>query len=168
MNGLEWTTFYGHMVVLGMSRYVDWRNVGINDIHAGIAKVHEAGGIAGIAHPYRVGSPLCTGCFWQFQVDNWHDIDYIEIWSEFFPPVKECNQRALTLWTRLLNEGYHITGTYGLDWHAPYPENEMAAATYLQFDKSLDISFEEQVKQAIKKWKSKCIHGTSFTSIHKK
>lgn len=33
----------------------------------------------------------------------------------------------------------------------PYPENEMAAATYLQFDKSLDISFEEQVKQAIKK-----------------
>lgn len=150
VRGLEWTTFYGHMVVLGMSHYVDWRNMGMYTIHEGLAKIHEAGGIAGIAHPYRVGSPLCTGCFWQYDIKDWHDIDYLEVWSQLFPPEKESNQRALALWTDLLNKGYRITGTYGLDWHAPYPEDAITAVTYLQVDRDKDSCYEEQVKVAIK------------------
>jgi hypothetical protein len=32
IRGIEWTTFYGHMVVLGAKKYVDWRTAGPADI----------------------------------------------------------------------------------------------------------------------------------------
>ncbi|MDQ0897976.1 CehA/McbA family metallohydrolase [Paenibacillus sp. V4I7] len=80
ISGMEWTTFYGHMVTLGLTHFADWRPVGPDDIHKGIADVHRSGGIVGMAHPYRIGSPICTGCFWEFNIEDWNDMDYIEVW----------------------------------------------------------------------------------------
>src|SRR5690606_35531570 len=102
--GMEWTTFYGHMVTLGVKEYVDWRTVGPRDIHAGIAKVHAQGAIVGMAHPFRLGSPICTGCHWEFEIADYRDIDYIEVWSGTFPSVKPNNARAFRFWTEKLNE----------------------------------------------------------------
>jgi len=64
LRGIEWTTFYGHMVVLGAKKYIDWRSVGQADIHSSISHIHKADGIVGVAHPYALGSPMCTGCHW--------------------------------------------------------------------------------------------------------
>lgn len=135
-NGLEWTTFYGHMLVLGLAAgdYADWRMLGPNDLRKGLQKVKALGALAGIAHPFRVGSPMCTGCYWEYTVDRWEDIDFIEVWSGTFPSVKTANHRAFALWTELLNKGYRLTATSGRDWHVSEPgaaEKEPVAVTYI-------------------------------------
>ncbi|WP_322904081.1 CehA/McbA family metallohydrolase [Paenibacillus campi] len=129
--GMEWTTFYGHMVTLGLQQYVDWRQVGQGDIEQGIRHVHEAGGIAGIAHPFRIGSPICTGCYWEYPIHNWSQVDYIEVWSTLMPFMKQDSQRAFALWTALLNEGHRLAATSGRDWHRTLPDDAPAAITYI-------------------------------------
>lgn len=129
--GLEWTTFFGHMLTLGLSEYVDWRNLSPFHIHRGIDGVHRQGGLVGLAHPFRVGSPMCTGCFWEFEVSDWNEIDYVEVWSGLFPSIRRNNARAFGLWTDLLNQGFRIAATSGRDWHVSDPVSEPISATYL-------------------------------------
>ena len=61
IKGIEWTTYYGHMLVLGAKEYVDWRDAVPDNIDEKIRAVKAAGGVVGIAHPYQLGSPVCTG-----------------------------------------------------------------------------------------------------------
>lgn len=146
--GMEWTTFYGHMVTLGIQQYVDWRTIGQGDIGKGISQVHEVGGIAGIVHPFRIGSPICTGCYWEYPVYDWSQIDYIEVWSTLMPFVKQDSQRAFALWTSLLNEGHHLAATSGRDWHRTLPEDAPAAITYI----GLEPSYLSQDWNEINDW----------------
>lgn len=128
--GMEWTTFYGHMLTLG-APYCEWRDLGPDDIHKGIARVHEQGGIVGIAHPYSFGSPICTGCHWDYTVSDWNQIDYMEVWHETMPSMKNHNAPAFRQWTELLNQGYRISATAGRDWHRSDPADPLAAYTYI-------------------------------------
>lgn len=154
VSGLEWTTFYGHMVTLGSEEYVDWRNLSPIDIEKGIKQIHDNGGVAGIAHPYVIGSPICTGCYWEYEVKDWTKIDYIEVWSEPFPAIERKNQRAFKLWTEKLNEGYQISATSGRDWHDSRDGDDLITATYLLMDKTDDeVMTDAHVVQAIKKGK---------------
>ncbi|MFC5451541.1 CehA/McbA family metallohydrolase [Paenibacillus aestuarii] len=132
MNGLEWTTFYGHMLVLGFAagNYADWRDFGPQDLAKGLREVRAIGALAGLAHPYRVGSPMCTGCYWEYEIADWRDIQFIEVWSGTFPSVSSSNQRAFALWTDVLNQGYRMAATCGRDWHASGSEQEPIAVTY--------------------------------------
>jgi hypothetical protein len=132
--GLEWTTFFGHMLTLGITEYVDWRNLSPFHIHRGIEAVHKQGGLVGLAHPFRVGSPICTGCFWEFEVSDWEQVDYIEVWSGLFPSIRKNNARAFDLWTKLLNQGHRIAATSGRDWHAVDPVTEPISVTYLEVE----------------------------------
>lgn len=135
--GIEWTTYFGHMLVLGANSFVDWRDATPQNIDEKIKEVKAAGGIVGMAHPYQLGSPMCTGGRWQFNVRNYRNIDYIEIWHDAFSPENYENDRALNLWTSLLDEGYHIAATYGRDWHRPSDPNKHYGCTYLHFDNGL-------------------------------
>ncbi|MBA2941479.1 CehA/McbA family metallohydrolase [Paenibacillus sp. CGMCC 1.16610] len=138
--GLEWTTFFGHMLTLGLSEYVDWRNLSPFHIHRGIDGVHRQGGLVGLAHPFRVGSPMCTGCYWEFEVSDWNEIDYMEVWSGLFPSIRRNNARAFAMWTDLLNQGYQIAATSGRDWHVSDPVSEPISATFLRLSDSLVAS----------------------------
>lgn len=130
LPGMEWTTFYGHMLTLG-APYCEWRDLGLYDIHKGIARVHEQGGIVGIAHPYSFGSPICTGCHWDYTVSDWNQIDYMEVWHETMPGMKNHNVPAFRQWTELLNQGYRISATAGRDWHRSGPADQPGAYTYI-------------------------------------
>ncbi len=141
--GMEWTTFYGHMVTIGLQQYVDWRQVGQGDIEKGIHLVHEAGGIAGIAHPFRIGSPICTGCYWEYPIHDWSQVDYIEVWSTLMPFMKQDSQRAFALWTELLNEGHRLAATSGRDWHRTLPDDAPAAITYIGLNPIGEQKLEE-------------------------
>ena len=152
--GFEWTTFYGHMVAMGVESYVDWRGKGPGDIHRGIDEIHRAGGLAGIAHPYRMGSPMCTGCYWEFELEDWSSADYLEVWSENFPALNPVNKRAFERWTRLLDQGHRITAVSGRDWHGSGNEREHIAVTYLGIN-NLECmrsfsSYRESVLAALK------------------
>ncbi|MFD1773579.1 CehA/McbA family metallohydrolase [Paenibacillus rhizophilus] len=132
--GMEWTTFYGHMVTIGLQDFVDWRKTGQSEIHEGISMVHGRGGLAGMAHPFRIGSPVCTGCYWEYEIKDWNDLDYIEVWSGTFASVKPENRRAFALWTDRLNAGIRIAATSGRDWHEQANTDEPLSVTYLGLD----------------------------------
>ncbi|WP_240422235.1 CehA/McbA family metallohydrolase, partial [Paenibacillus periandrae] len=97
------------------------RMLGPNDLAQGLREVKALGAIAGLAHPFRVGSPMCTGCYWEYTIDDWNAIDFIEVWSGTLPSVHSSNQRAFALWTEVLNQGYRVTATCGRDWHVSVP-----------------------------------------------
>lgn len=142
--GIEWTTFFGHMLVLNASEYVDWRFATPDNIDEYIEKIKKLGGVVGLAHPNCVGNPMCTGCHWDFKVKNWHNVDYIEVWSKPTPMEKYDNLQSHTMWTNLLNEGYKLAATAGRDWHgrdkADFLETTVLSATYLGFDKGEEIT----------------------------
>ena len=134
IRGIEWTTYFGHMLVLGAKTFVDWRDAVPDNIDEKIKQVKAAGGIVGVAHPFQMGSPMCTGGRWEFKVRNWHNVDYMEIWHEDFSPENAENDRAMALWTDLLDRGYHIAATYGKDWHRPQSPDKHYGCTYLHFE----------------------------------
>jgi len=147
--GMEWTTFYGHMLAMGITQYVDWRNRGKSDIHRGMKDIHAVGGLTGIAHPYRIGSPMATGCHWEFEVKDWNDVDYIEVWSETFPSINPVNKRAYELWTSLLNRGYRLTGVSGRDWHEIDNSDTPIAVTYLGINENRKLEYGEAILNAL-------------------
>ena len=131
LKGIEWTTFFGHMLVTDCKEFVDWRDAVPDNIDEKIAEVKKRGGMVGIAHPYELVSPMCTCCFWDYHVKKWENVDYIEVWSKPFPPSKSANERAFSLWTGLLDKGYHLAATYGKDWHKKSDETEPYGCTYI-------------------------------------
>lgn len=131
IRGIEWTTFFGHMQVLYPEAFVDWRKAKPETIDRFTEQIHAADGIVGIVHPFEMGSPMCTGCYFDFKVQNWDAIDYIEVWSKKFPTQRYETPYALAMWTDLLNRGHRIAITAGRDWHREGASREHAAATYI-------------------------------------
>lgn len=133
IRGIEWTTYFGHMLVLGASDFVDWRDAVPDNIDEKIRQVKQTGALVGVAHPFQVGSPLCTGGRWQFNVRDWSQVDYIEIWHESISSGKAENDKALAFWTQLLDKGHKLACTYGRDWHRPTIKGHYCC-TYLDLE----------------------------------
>lgn len=117
IKGIEWTTYFGHMLVLGAKSFVDWRSALPDNIDEKIKEVKACGGLVGIAHPYQIGSPICTGGRWEFNIKDYSNVDYIEIWHDDLNKISSENTKSPELWTSLLDKGYRIACTYGRDWH---------------------------------------------------
>ncbi len=134
LSGMEWTTYFGHMLVIGGKNFVDWRSADIDNIDEKIALLKQGGAIVGVAHPFQLGSPMCTGGRWEFNVRNWNNIDYIEIFHYSFERTDE-NVRSYRMWHSLLDKGYHLAVTFGRDWHRP-SSNMAPGCTYLISEKA--------------------------------
>lgn len=134
LPGVELTTFFGHMPVLCPKGWVEWRDLRPEDGNLLLQRVLEKGGIAGIAHPYQLGTPICTGGHWDYQLTDFQNLTYMEIWSEGQPQKNSANLRALHLWYSLLDKGFSITPTMGRDWHRAENNLYPAACTYLGVD----------------------------------
>ena len=132
IRGIEWTTFWGHLCVLNGGLDVDWRDASPANMPDKLKEIRERGGICGIAHPFAIGSPMCTGCHWDFGITDFSDITYLEAWSEHFPCVRTECLRAVDFWTRLLDQGYRIAITYGRDWHGVDTDDEPRSCTCLR------------------------------------
>ncbi|MCY6354442.1 CehA/McbA family metallohydrolase [Clostridium sp. ZS2-4] len=150
LKGLEWTTFYGHVLLLGLKEYVDWRDITKENFSKKIQVAKGKVELIGIAHPFRIGSPIATGCYLEYTVEDWNKIDYIEVWSGMFPSIKQQNIRAFKLWTELLNKGFRISAVSGRDWHKSTPEDKYIAATYIGIDSEKGHK-DNSIFEAIKK-----------------
>lgn len=158
IRGIEWTTYFGHMLVLGAEKFVDWRDATPDNIDQKINEVKANGGIVGVAHPYQIGSPICTGGRWEFNVKNWRNVDYIEICHEAFSFDNYENDKAIALWTSLLDKGYHIAATYGRDWHRMEADGHYGI-TYLDIDGEVNA---QNAKRAIRMGKTVVSTGAKF------
>lgn len=159
IRGIEWTTYFGHMLVLGAEKFVDWRNAVPDNIDEKIAEVKNAGGIVGIAHPFQLGSPFCTGGRWEFNVNKWDNVNYVEIWHESFPNPAE-NYGAYKMWTHLLDRGFRIAPSYGRDWHRPNDPSAHLGCTLLGIDGEIS---EKTALDAIKKGRTAVTTGSFLT-----
>lgn len=160
IKGIEWTTYFGHMLVLGAESFVDWRDAVPDNIDKKINDVKKAGGLVGVAHPFQCGSPICTGGRWEFNVRNWNNVDYIEIWHEAFHKGNTENSRAQDFWTSLLDKGYHIAASYGRDWHRQQKDGMLFGCTYLGMDGEVN---EKNALSAIKHGRMVVSTGAEFS-----
>ncbi len=130
LPGIEWTTYHGHMTVLGAARYVDWRDIAFDSLDEKLWAIKGAGGLACVAHPYRMGSPICTGCHFDYPIRDAALVSLWEAWSGENAPLKEDSAKSFQAWTRLIDSGLKMAAVYGRDWHAP-KANGPVAVTYI-------------------------------------
>lgn len=143
LSGMEWTTFFGHVLVIGANQVVDWRQSTIDTIDSALKEVKSFGGITGIAHPFSIGSPICTGCHWDYHVENYNLIDFIEIWNRLRPDENFRSQQAYEMWVDLLNQGYRLSCSAGRDWHRLEKTEDNTALTYVG---ATELSSKEIIK----------------------
>lgn len=160
VRAIEWTTFYGHMLVIGADHFVDWRLADPDHIDPFLKEIQEAGGVAGIAHPFSMGGVLYTGGFFEFHVHEWDRISFIEVWSKARNESLKSNARAREWWMALLNEGHHLAITSGRDWHRPDPEERPFSVTYAGVENGVISS--ENVKEALRKGRTYVTYGTAL------
>lgn len=146
VRGIEWTTFWGHLTVIGGNSPVNWLDLMPRNINACIVKARQSGDIITLAHPKRIGWPLCAGCHNDFTLTNWDYLTSYEVWSHYEPNVSPADLQAKKEWISLLDKGYKLAALYGYDWHAPDEGGPSYAYTYLGIDGILD---RESVVQAV-------------------
>ncbi|MGH2382783.1 MAG: CehA/McbA family metallohydrolase [Candidatus Limnocylindria bacterium] len=119
IRGVECTTYFGHANLLGTSDWIDWR---VESREAGarsiVAQAREQGALAVVNHPRARGNPGCTGCRWDYPVDDLPAFDAIEVWNSGWHEAGNGNGDALTLWTTELMAGSRLTAVAGTDSHS--------------------------------------------------
>ena len=119
IRGSEITTFHGHLNILGLGDWIDWRNERRGGGAAGIlAQAARQKAVVVINHPNAYGNPACTGCHWDFARVDYSQIDAIEVWNGRWAAPENDNEGALALWTDLVQAGLHPTALSGIDSHS--------------------------------------------------
>ena len=113
--GIEWTTFYGHITVLGGHSDVDWRTVLPAKKEEKIRRAVSLGDVAILAHPYRVGYPVCTGGKSEFPDEIFDVLTGYEVYSGVLSD--PTNLRARDEYLSLTSAGKKLAAVYGRDWH---------------------------------------------------
>ena len=132
LMGTEYTTYHGHILSLNAGRMIDCFD--ITDIDRELRIIRESGGLVGMAHPYQLGTPICTGGRWEYDVKDFSLVNYMEIWSEGEMLMTPANHRARKWWLSLLDKGYRIAPTFGRDWHRTAGNKLTGACTFLHID----------------------------------
>lgn len=128
--GMEYTTYYGHILCLNLNRYVPWDAINRHKPELLFRACRDAGAIVGIAHPFAFGDPYARGCRFEMTATDFSCVDFIEIFNNP-TPLREGNIPALNWWEDLNLRGERIAATAGMDLHG----NEsfaMQFATYLE------------------------------------
>jgi hypothetical protein len=124
--GVEVTTFRGHAVALGVSRVPEWRDLESRGMDALATDVHADGGLLCVAHPAALGSPVCSGCTWDWPVEP-GSIDLLEIFSAPRP----STDVPLRLWQELLASGGRASPVAAGDVHSVAAAARLKTATYV-------------------------------------
>jgi hypothetical protein len=124
LPGVEVTTFRGHAVVLGVARVPEWRDLEVRGMDALAADVHAEGGVLSVAHPARLGSPICSGCAWEWSVEP-ASIDGMEVFSTARPRTAV----PLALWRDRLAHGSQVAPFAAGDVHSTAAAAEPRPAT---------------------------------------
>jgi hypothetical protein len=146
INGIEYTTFYGHIIVIG-APYYRWENIKINSLNDLADYVHSFNGIIGIAHPMGLGDPVCTGGRYSFEAVDLSKIDFMEVWHGVINNLNEWEKNQC-FWEEKLKEGRKITALYGGDFHKKEHFTESNSFNWVLIDETQTI--EMAIKEAIK------------------
>lgn len=116
--GFELTSFYGHVLVLGDERLWDYTKLKEDNLEEFVKENSKSKNLAiGLAHPYDMGGPFCTGCHLDFRIGNIDNFAYMEIFNGPNPNDSYSNQMAYDKWVSLTNKGHKLAVLGGRDWH---------------------------------------------------
>jgi hypothetical protein len=137
--GVELTTFFGHALVLGVTNWVDWRS-GLNGwtMEDAAREAHLNNALFILAHPKDVGTPVCTGCRWEYDQFNVDLADGLEIWNGKWEVENGKNPGSLQMWREYQETSRRITATSGSDFHSPQDWTEGVPRVYV-FARNLSV-----------------------------
>ena len=116
IRGMEYTTYFGHILCLNLSKYVPWNSIDQHRPELLFEAAREKGALVGIAHPFSYGDPFARGCRFEMTVSDYSKVDFIETFNNP-ESLHEVNERGTNLWMSLIFSGYQITATSGMDLH---------------------------------------------------
>lgn len=116
IRGMEYTTYFGHILCLNLAKYVPWNSIDQHRPELLFEAAREKGALVGIAHPFSYGDPFARGCRFEMIISDYSKVDFIEIFNNP-EPLHEVNERGTNLWMSLIFSGYQITATSGMDLH---------------------------------------------------
>ena len=88
--------------------------------------VHARGGVLSVAHPTALGSPVCSGCAWDWPIES----ASVDLWEVFSAP-RPMSEVALVLWRQLLQRGGRTAPAAAGDVHSRAAAASRRAATYV-------------------------------------
>ena len=138
--GMEYTTYYGHILCLNLEKYVPWDMIDKNRPELLLDAAKAAGALAGIAHPFSYGDPFARGCHFDMTITDFSSVDFIEIFNNL-EPLHEVNEKALLWWEDLVLSRLPIAATCGMDLHGDW-DMGMHFATYAEGEKGGDPAKE--------------------------
>ena len=174
LPGVEITTFFGHILALGLVQMPDITTLDPRAPEPFFAMLRTAGARAvGIAHPFSVGSPLFIGCRFDMEMHDWNAVDYIEVFNTSVSesdmgahPMAEAfigNSRALALWERLVLKGQRIAAVTGKDLHS-MPRDAEVFTTYAIVDEACTLNAADAVLGAVLRRQTIVTKGPLFTA----
>ena len=116
IRGMEYTTYFGHILCLNLAKYVPWNSIDQHRPELLFEAAREKGALVGIAHPFSYGDPFARGCRFEMTISDYSKVDFIEIFNNP-ESLHEVNERGTNLWMSLIFSGYQITATSGMDLH---------------------------------------------------
>src|SRR5262249_29719459 len=98
--GCELTTFHGHHPIYGVKELVPWHEDGrVLALEELAPRVRAQGGLISVAHPFKLGDPICTGCRMRDGLDP-RSFDLFEVWYRRWDAAESDNEAAYALWNR--------------------------------------------------------------------
>lgn len=123
VRGSELTTFAGHHPFYGLERTEAWHEDGaVLPFGVVAARARSRGAFVSIAHPFKLGDPLCTGCRMTADYDA-DDVDAIEVWYRRWDGADWDDRAAYDVWNRAWAAGKPLTALAARDWHGPAQES---------------------------------------------
>ena len=144
--GMEYTTYYGHILCLNLHRYVPWDRIDRRHPELLFAACKQSGALTGVAHPFSYGDPFARGCRFEMTLRDFSDVDYVEIFNNA-NPLHEVNAKSLAWWESLVLQGERLAATAGMDLHGDRDMSN-AFATYAECAPDADPA--EALTQAIR------------------
>lgn len=138
--GMEYTTYYGHILCFNLTEYVPWDSINFFKPELLFEAAKDKGAIVGIAHPFSFGAPFARGCRFEMKITDFSSVDFIEVFNNP-EPLHEVNERGLLWWEELVLSGHSLAATCGMDLHG---KSEMGNqyATFIEGCDEGDISNE--------------------------
>lgn len=118
IKGYELTSYYGHLLCQNVPSYIPWDDIDMACADPLFMRVHEAGGLAGPAHPFSVPFPFSNGMRWSMKIRDYHLVDFIEVINNAHPMYPD-NREAILWWENLVFSGFSICPVTGMDLHRP-------------------------------------------------
>lgn len=129
LSRLELTTFHGHAVCLGVEHVPEWRALDETGVDPFVRAVHDQAGLFCVSHPLRLGSPVCSGCAWEWQIQA-TSVDLWEIFSGGNPEPPHPEMAELA-WREVLAASGHAAPVAAGDVHAVSAAEVSRPATFV-------------------------------------